>query len=234
MIVAIDGPAGSGKSSTAKAVAERLGFLHLDSGAWYRALTLAALRAGPEPHAWDDLDVGAVAALGVTAAFRDGGLRMSIEGREVPDDDLRGGEVTRHVSRMASIPAVRSWLLERQREQARAADVVVDGRDIGTVVFPDAELKVFLDARPEVRAKRRLLQRGVHEPTAREVAAEAALLRARDERDAGRPIAPLRRAEDAVLVDTSDLTFDQQVGVIVGLARARASSVAGRGETPAH
>ncbi len=227
MIVAIDGPAGSGKSTTARAVAERLGFLHLDSGAWYRALTLAALHAGLDPREWDGLNVAGVADLGVSASLADDGLRMWIDGREVSDNELRGDEVTKEVSRMASIPAVRAWLLERQREQSRAADVVVDGRDIGTVVFPDAELKVFLDARPEVRARRRLLQRGAAEPSTAEVAEEAARLRARDERDSSRPIAPLRRAEDAVLVDTSDLDFEQQVAVIVGLARARASGATG-------
>ena len=229
MNIAIDGPAGSGKSSTARAVAERLGFLHLDSGAWYRALTLAALREGIPQEEWPGLDAHTVAALGVTAAFQGDELVMSIGGREVPDDDLRGSAVTARVSLMASVPAVRTWLLERQREQARLADVVVDGRDIGTVVFPDAHLKVFLDARPEVRAVRRLLQRGDAEPSADEVCAEAARLQARDASDANRAVAPLRRASDAVLVDTSDITFDRQVEVILALARSRRPRVSGRG-----
>ncbi len=158
---------------------------------------------------------------------------MAIGGREVADEELRGADVTALVSRMASVAAVRAWLLERQREQARGADVVVDGRDIGTVVFPDADLKVFLDARPEVRARRRLLQRGIAAPTEEDVAAEATRLVARDAIDAGRRIAPLRRARDAVVLDTSDLTFEEQVEAIVELARARRARPGGPREADA-
>lgn len=221
MIIAIDGPAGSGKSSTARAVAERLGYLYLDSGAWYRALTLSALRRGVPEADWDAFSDEDVGNLGVQASADDGAA-MRIDGAIVPDDELRGAEVTASVSRMASIPAVRSWLLTRQREQAAARDAVMDGRDIGTVVFPDAELKIYLDAHPEVRARRRLLQRG-EEPTEGRVAEEAKRLQARDRLDASREIAPLRRADDAVLVDTSALTFAEQVEAIVALARARSA-----------
>lgn len=221
MIIAIDGPAGSGKSSTARAVAERLGFRHLDSGAWYRALTLAALRDGVAAARWGELAEADVDALGVDASFRGGVLVMSHHGAELADGELRGEAVTANVSRMASAPGVRAWLLERQRAQARGGGIVVDGRDIGTVVFPDAEVKVYLDARPDVRAARRLLQRGQGEPSSAAVAAEAGRLRARDAKDATRPIAPLRRADDAVLVDTSDLSFEEQVDTIVALARRR-------------
>ena len=224
MIVAIDGPAGSGKSSTARAVAERLGFQHLDSGALYRALTLAALSATIPEERWESLEVRDVAELGVTAEFRDGALCTLRHGRAIEDEALRADEVTACVSAMARVPAVREWLLSRQRELARAADVVVDGRDIGTVVFPEAELKVYLDARPEVRAQRRLLQRGEPVSADRQVRREAARLQARDRTDTGRAIAPLRRAPDAVLLDTSDLTFEEQVDAIVALARAALGS----------
>jgi cytidylate kinase len=218
VIIAIDGPAGSGKSTTARAVAERLGFLHLDSGAWYRALTLAALAEGIPEADWEALEEADVEALGVEGDFRDGSLAMSRQGSAIDDEELRGADVTARVSRMASVPVVRSWLLERQRELARSCDVVVDGRDIGTVVFPNAELKIYLDARPGVRARRRLAQRGEDLGTEAAVRREAARLEARDHTDAGRAIAPLRRAADAVLVDTSDLTFEEQVDAIVSLA----------------
>jgi len=221
VIIAIDGPAGSGKSSTARAVAERLGFRHLDSGAWYRALTLAALRDGVAPERWGELAEADVDTLGVDASFRGGVLVMSHHGAELADDELRGEAVTANVSRMASAPGVRAWLLGRQRAQARGRDVVVDGRDIGTVVFPGAEVKVYLDARADVRAARRLLQRGQAELSPAAVDAEAGRLRTRDAKDASRPIAPLRRAADAVLVDTSDLSFEEQVDTIVALARTR-------------
>ncbi|MEN8374153.1 MAG: (d)CMP kinase [Gemmatimonadota bacterium] len=221
MIVAIDGPAGSGKSSTARAVADRLGFRHLDSGAWYRALTLCARLDGIPAAAWSALEARDVAALGVTAEPSEDGFRLLRRGVPIPDEDLRAEAVTAQVSLMASLAPVRAWLLERQREQAAATDVVVDGRDIGTVVFPDAELKVYLDAYPHVRALRRLLQRDVEEPSSRQIFEEAARLKERDRRDAGREIAPLRRAPDAVLVDTSDLTFHEQVDAVVELARKR-------------
>lgn len=219
MIIAIDGPAGSGKSTTARAVAERLGFRHLDSGAWYRALTLAALREGVPAERWAELGEADVDALGVDASFRGGVLVMSHRGHELADGELRGEAVTANVSRMARAPGVRGWLLGRQRAQARGCDVVVDGRDIGTVVFPGAEVKVYLDARPDVRAARRLLQRGQGEVSPAAVDAEAGRLRDRDAQDASRSIAPLRRADDAVLVDTSDLSFAEQVDTIVALAR---------------
>jgi cytidylate kinase len=227
VIIAIDGPAGSGKSSTAKAVAERLGFLHLDSGAWYRALTLAAVAAGIPESDWERFGEEDVEALRVEGAFRDGALAMSVRGRPIEDDALRREEVTSRVSVMARVPAVRGWLLERQRELAAACDVVVDGRDIGTVVFPDAELKIYLEARPHVRAERRLLQRGREDAGPVDITQETARLEARDRQDSGRAIAPLRRAEDAVLLDTSDLSFEEQVAAIVALVAGRGGEAPG-------
>lgn len=220
MIIAIDGPAGSGKSSTARAVAQRLGFRHLDSGAFYRALTLAALRAGTDPASWAGLDQAALDRLDVSAVPGDDGFRMRVGGEDV-DAAIRAPEVNAHVSTMAKVPAVRDWLLGRLRAAARDVDLVSEGRDVGTVVFPDAELKVFLVAEPRTRAARRLRQQGVTHPTEAQLDAETARLQERDRIDSEREVAPLRRADDAVEIDTSGLTFDEQVDRILALARSR-------------
>lgn len=220
MIVAIDGPAGSGKSSTAREVARRLGFHHLDSGAFYRALTWAAQQDELPVDAWPSLDRRRIDAFAVDAVPEEGGFRVRV--RQTPmGDELREAHVTSNVSAMAMIPQVRDWLTERLRDAGRKADVVVDGRDIGTVVFPDAELKVFLVAHPETRARRRLAERGVVAPTRDELAAESERLMERDRMDSERQVAPLRKAADAVEIDTTDLTFEEQVSRIASLARDR-------------
>jgi len=226
MIIAIDGPAGSGKSSTARAVARRLAFRHLDSGAFYRALTFAALRSGIDPERWDGLTAEELERLGVAAVPADEGFRLLALGRDVTSE-LRSPEVNAHVSRMARVPAVRDWLLARLRAAAKGADVVVDGRDIGTVVFPDAELKIFLVADPVERARRRLAEQGRPHPDPSELAEEVDRLAQRDRMDTEREVAPLRRADDAVLIDTTHLTFEEQVEKVVDLARARRSGGAG-------
>lgn len=221
MIIAIDGPAGSGKSSTARAVADRLGFRHLDSGAFYRALTHAALHAGIPVEEWSRLSTAQLDAFGVEARPADGGFRMLVDGRDV-SAEIRSADVTAHVSAMARVPAVRDWLLERLRAVARSSDVVADGRDIGTVVFPDAEVKVFLVAEVRTRARRRLLQTGL--PADDEaVTAEVRRIEERDLVDSSRPVAPLRAADDAVPLDTTELDFEEQVARIVDLARRRAA-----------
>jgi CMP/dCMP kinase len=219
VIIAIDGPAGSGKSSTARAVARALGFRHLDSGAFYRALTLAALRSKLPPGAWDALRPGQLDAFGITAEPAELGFRMRIGGEDVTDA-IRAAEVNAHVSAMARVPAVRDWLLQTLRDAARRTDLVADGRDIGTVVFPSADLKVFLDADPRTRALRRLAQMGL--PTSDDaVSDEVARIRERDRIDSEREVAPLRQAADAVLLDTTGLDFREQVARIVELARER-------------
>lgn len=223
MIIAIDGPAGSGKSSTARAVARRLGFRHLDSGAFYRTLTLAALRAGLPPSGWDQLDEDGLDALDVRGVAGDGGFRMLIAGEDV-GDAIREPEVNAHVSTMARVPAVRAWLLGRLRAAAAGVDLVSEGRDIGTVVFPHAELKVFLVAEPQERARRRLKQQGVVDPSDEELNAEVERLLERDRIDSEREVAPLRKANDAVEVDTTGLSFDEQVDRIVRLAGERAGT----------
>lgn len=224
MIIAIDGPAGSGKSSTARAVADRLGFRHLDSGAFYRALTLAALRSGLPTEHWPNLDPAELDALGVGVRIEGNRFVMQIDEHDV-QQEIRAPEVNAHVSEMARVPAVRRWLMGRQRAAADDGDLVTDGRDMGTVVFPDAELKVFLVADPETRARRRLAETGATDPGPDELRAETKRLLARDRIDSERETAPLRRADDAVVVDTTALTFDEQVDMIETLARARAANV---------
>lgn len=221
IVVAIDGPAGSGKSSTAREVAGRLGYRHLDSGAFYRALTLAALESGVDPERWEALDAESIAALGVDWYGTEAGYRMRVNGREVVED-LRSAAVNEHVSRMAAVPAVRDWLLGALRSAGEEGGLVADGRDIGTVVFPRAELKVFLVCEARERARRRLLERKIAEPTEPLLMDEARRLEERDRQDSGRSVAPLLRAADAVQLDTTTLDFEQQVSAIVRLARSRA------------
>jgi len=219
-VVAIDGPAASGKSSTARAVARAIGFHHLDSGALYRALTRVALDAGLDPAHLD------VAKLLTLAERRGLGLRP--EGEDfVPLLDgapaealIRTPDVTAAVSAVSAAPAVRDWANARMRALAEAGvPVVVDGRDIGSVVFPEAGLKIFLYAKPLVRAMRRLAQRGEQASDA-EILAEADRLQARDKADASRPVAPLVSPDDAVEIDTSRMKFEDQVEGIASLARA--------------
>jgi cytidylate kinase len=219
-IVAIDGPAASGKSTTAQAVARALGFCHVDSGALYRAVTLVALERLGAPEGWDGERVAAEAReRGLAAAPSGGRLAVTVGGVPV-GDAVRAGPVTREVSRVAAMPAVRDFVNRLLREAAREGGVVMDGRDIGTVVFPDAEVKVFLVADPEERAKRRLLEGG-RPLDARSIRDEAAALEARDARDAGRAVAPLRPAPDAVPLDTTRLSFAEQVRRVVALVRDR-------------
>lgn len=220
MIIAIDGPAGSGKSSTAKAVARRLGFRHLDSGAFYRALTHVALMEKMPPQEWKSLTKEELDGLAVSARPADEGFRLFRQDTDITTE-LRRPEVNAHVSEMARVPAVRDWLLEHLRTAARGSNIVADGRDIGTVVFPNAELKVFLVAAPEVRARRRLAEFGHADPSPEELVAETERLLARDRIDSEREVAPLRAAHDAVRIDTTHLEFEEQVSEIVDLAAAR-------------
>lgn len=213
-VIAIDGPAASGKSSTAQWVAQRLGFRHVDSGALYRAATAAQLRRGGREDAWTEEQV-CEAARSIRLIARGTSFSPLIAGENV-DSELRGGDVTRHVSRVASMPRVRAWVNERVREAARAHDVVVDGRDMGTAVFPEATLKVFLVADPWERARRRLVQQLGRSPTDDEIAEETDRIVQRDARDATQTV----QAKDAILIDTTYLTQEDQVERIVALAKA--------------
>ena len=226
-VIAIDGPAASGKSSTAAAVARRLGWAHLDSGALYRAVTLAALdhlgeqEAGGGP-AWSAQRIVAlVEDLPVRLVLVGDVFRPEVAGVDV-GEAIRSERVTRQVSEIAAIPQVRHWVNVRQREAvlAHPGGLVVDGRDIGTVVFPDAPLKIFLTASPEERARRRLAQRG-DKINPEELDREAEALAARDRTDATRPVAPLRPAADALQLDTTQWSLEDQVARVVALARQR-------------
>jgi cytidylate kinase len=207
-VIAIDGPAGSGKSTTASAVAQRLDLPHVESGALYRALTLAALDAGAR-FAGQRL-VALARALPVRLDLTDAGFRPEVAGIDV-SGPIRSERVNARVSQLSAIPEVPA--VERHPRGA-----VLDGRDIGTVVFPDAALKIFLVARPAERALRRLRQDGRSVDDAA-VAGEVRELERRDRLDSTRAVAPLSQAPDAVVIDTSDLSFQEQVDVIVERAR---------------
>src|SRR5215217_762768 len=185
IIIALDGPAGSGKSSTARAVAARLGYRHLDSGAFYRAITLAALRAGIPAERWPSLSEAELDRLDVHGRPSEAGYTMYVAGADV-SAEIRSGEVNAHVSRMAAVPAVREWLMGALREAGARGGLVADGRDIGTVVFPDAELKAYLVCAPEERARRRLLESRAEELSEEAIRAEAERLQARDAMDGAR------------------------------------------------
>jgi CMP/dCMP kinase len=209
MVIAIDGPAGAGKSTVTRAVAERLGFTYLNSGAMYRCVALAALRAG--------VDVGDGAALGRLAAGLGIAIahdRVTLDGQDVTDA-IRDPEVSAAASRVSVHPEVRAAMVARQRSLIESGDYVAEGRDIGTVVSPDAPLKVFLTATEEERARRRSAESG--EPLAEVQAAQAA----RDARDRNREHGALRPAPDAVEIDTTGLSVDEAADQVVALARER-------------
>lgn len=214
VVIAIDGPAASGKSSTAQWVAGELGFRHVDSGALYRAVTASAIRTGVAAELWSEAFVVAQAER-VTLEPTATSFRPRVDGA-ASDDEIRGAEVTRRVSQVAQMPAVRAWVNARVREVAARSDVVCDGRDMGTAVFPDADLKIFLLADPWERARRRLLQRLSRRPSDEEIAEETDRLVHRDAADATQTV----QAKDAIVIDTTYLTQPEQVERIVALARA--------------
>ncbi len=211
-VIAIDGPAASGKSSTAQMVAEKLGYLHVDSGSLYRAATAAMLRKESDASKWTEQAVlDAARPVGLRAARTS--FYPVLEGRAI-EDEIRGSKVTDNVSRVAQMPRVREWVNERVRDAAKSRDVVVDGRDMGTVVFPDADLKIFLVADSRERAARRLRQRGT--PTSQQMLADETIrITERDARDAGQTVP----AADSVVIDTTGLTQQEQVEQIVTLSR---------------
>jgi len=205
-VIAIDGPAGSGKSTVARAVSDRTGLPYLDTGAMYRSVAFAALRAGVDP---DDAEPVANLARELVLEQTDDG-RVLVDGTDA-SIEIRGPEVTRAVSIVAANPQVRSEMRSRQREWAAAhGGGVMEGRDIGTVVFPEAALKVYLDAHPEVRAARR--SKEVADLDYETVATDLAR---RDALDQGREDSPLREADDAVVIDTSDLSVEEIVDAIL-------------------
>jgi len=213
-VIAIDGPAASGKSSTAQWVADILGYVHVDSGALYLAATACRARTAGHAREWTE-DSVLEAAARVTLRMVGTWLEPLIDGAPA-EAEIRGSAITSQVSRVAQMPRVRAWVNDRVRATAQDFDVVVDGRDIGTVVFPDAPLKIFLVADPWERARRRLTQQLERRPSDEEIAAETEQLVRRDARDATQTV----QAKDAVLLDTTYLTQAEQVERIVALAHA--------------
>lgn len=221
MIIAIDGPAGSGKSTVAKLVAARLGFHYLDTGAMYRALAVLAMDDGVSLD--DDVALRTLAHANPVTFMHDGGSAVatgvSIAGRDVTHA-IREPRTDAAVSTVAKLAGVRDAMVAQQRDLARVDDVVMEGRDIGTVVFPDAEVKIFLTASEEERARRRAAQQGErgHASDAAEV---LRALQQRDAADSTRKVAPLVAAADAIQLDTTGLTIDEVVGAIARIVQER-------------
>lgn len=215
MIVAIDGPAGAGKSTVAARLAAKFGLLNLETGAMYRAFALKAIEGGmpfSDPDVLEQLAAVTSIALEPTSS----GNRVLLDGNDVTAR-VRDAAVTKAASQVSVHPAIRRWMVELQRKLGEKGGIVMEGRDIGTVVFPDADLKIFLDASPEARGERRYEQSG-------KAASQAAILtdiRERDERDRNREQSPLRPAPDAVVIDSTHLTLEEVVGKVTDLVTAR-------------
>ena len=217
--IAIDGPAGAGKSTISKAAAKRLGFIYIDTGALYRTVGLAATRAGVEPKegkALDDL----LASIKVELTFNDKGEQVVLLNGEDVSGLIRTPEASMMASAISAVPAVRAFLLDLQRDIAKTNNVIMDGRDIGTVVLPNAEVKIFLTAAAEARAERRykeLVEKGMdvkYEDILNDVIT-------RDYNDSHREIAPLRQADDAVLADTTEVDLDGSIELIISIIKEK-------------
>lgn len=216
--IAIDGPAGAGKSTIARRAARDMGFIYVDTGAMYRAIGLYMLNHGVNP-AEADFVIPLLKNIEVTIGFRNGEQRVMLCGSDV-SDDIRTPEVSMAASNVSAIPEVRTFLLSLQRNLAKGSNVVMDGRDIGTVVLPDAEIKIFLTASPEERAKRRyeeLLEKG-QKANYEDVLSD---LITRDYNDSHRAVAPLVPAENAVIVDTTGNTLEQSVRHLTHIIKSK-------------
>ena len=214
--IAIDGPAGAGKSSIAKEISSELGFIYVDTGALYRTVALFAQENCPDS---DEELIDRLDEIDIDLSFIGGTQRISLNGEDVTDD-IRTPEISMGASRVSAIPEVRDFLFDLQQKIAREHDVIMDGRDIGTVVLPDADLKIFLTASADERASRRYLElkEKADCPTFEEIKAD---IIQRDYNDSHRAVAPLRQAEDAVLIDTTDMGFHEVCEEILDLIKER-------------
>ena len=216
--VAIDGPAGAGKSTMARRAAQTLNFVYVDTGAIYRTVAYAALSRGISPEN-GEVVAALLPEIRLDLSWQDGIQHMLLDGCDVTAE-IRKPEISDGASKVAALPVVRNFLMETQRNAAKTHSVIMDGRDIGTVVLPDADVKIFLSASPEVRAKRRLLELQAQNRAAtyEEVLRD---IKERDYRDSHRKAAPLRQADDAVLLDTSELSLEESVDAILNLIRKK-------------
>ena len=215
--IAIDGPSGAGKSTLARRLAANLGFIYVDTGALYRAIALSMLRRNADT---EEQIIGSLKELDVTLGYQEGEQHVFANGEDV-SGLIRTPEVTMAASKVSAIPEVRKYLFDLQQNLAKTNSVVMDGRDIGTVVLPDADVKIFLTASPEKRAMRRYLEmqeKNIVGQTYEEVLADGIR---RDEQDMNREIAPLRQAEDAVLVDTSDLDLEESEQLLLKVCKEK-------------
>ena len=215
--IAIDGPAGAGKSSRAKALSKKLGFVYIDTGAMYRAVALFFLENGIKDSSDNEIDK-LLDKLDINIKYTDGEQRVFLNNVDV-SDKLRQEEIGKLASRFSALKSVREKLVALQRKLAKKENVIMDGRDIGTVVLPNADLKIYLSAGSKVRAKRRyleLIEKGFDRAALDEKAIENEIIK-RDEADMNREISPLKKAEDAYCLDTSDMTFDEVVSKILDM-----------------
>lgn len=216
--VAIDGPSGAGKSTVARAAAARLGYVYVDTGAMYRAIGLAVCRRG---ISGDDVAgiVATLPAVELAIQYQDGEQHILLCGEDV-SDAIRTPEIAKYASQVSAVPEVRAFLLETQRNMAKNDNILMDGRDIGTVILPDAPVKIFLTASDEARAQRRYLELC---EKGQQVTFEQVLhdIRQRDLQDTTRAVAPLKQADDAVLLDTSNITLEQSIEAVLRIIRER-------------
>jgi cytidylate kinase len=215
--IAIDGPAGAGKSTISKSAAKQLGFIYIDTGALYRTVGLAALRAGVEPVESKEVDE-LLSKITVELTFNDKGEQVVLLDKEDVSGLIRTPEASMMASKISAVPAVRAYLLDLQRDMAKKNNVIMDGRDIGTVILPDAEVKIYLTATPEARAERRykeLVEKGM------DVKYEDILedVKTRDYNDMHRDIAPLKKADDAILADTTEVDLQGSIDLIVKIIK---------------
>lgn len=215
--VAIDGPSGAGKSTIARAAAGHLGFVYVDTGAMYRTIGLAVCRAGVSLGETERIQPVLNSGIQVSLKYENGVQHVLLDGEDV-SDLIRTPEMSKYASFVSAVPAVRAFLLQTQREMAQTNNVIMDGRDIGTVILPHAQVKIFLTASAEARAKRRFieLQEKGENITLESVVAD---MKQRDHDDETRAAAPLKQADDAVLVDTSELTLEQSIEAVEAVIR---------------